>query len=62
MQVKTIAECSVDSAILLTSIKVPFSIKTLVLSIFDWPLKTDFTVILMENPWFLSDFRESFRF
>ena len=32
------------SAILLTSIKLSFSIKTLVLSIFKWPLKTGFTV------------------
>ena len=33
------------SAILLTFIKLPFAIKTLVLSIFEWPLKTGFTVI-----------------
>ena len=32
------------SAILSTSIKLPFSIKILVLSIFKWPLKTCFTV------------------
>ena len=32
------------SAILSTCIKVPFSIKTLILSIFKWPLKTGFTV------------------
>ena len=32
------------SAILLTCIKLPFSIKTLFLSIFKWPLKTGFTV------------------
>ena len=32
------------SAILLTFIKLPFSIKTVVLSIFKWPLKTGFTV------------------
>ena len=32
------------SAILLTFIKQPFSIKTFVLSIFKWPLKTGFTV------------------
>ena len=32
------------SAILSASIKLPFSIKTLVLSIFKWPLKTGFTV------------------
>ena len=32
------------SAILSTYIKLPFSIKTLLLSIFKWPLKTGFTV------------------
>ena len=32
------------SAILLTFIKVPFVFKTLVLSIFEWPLKIGFTV------------------
>ena len=32
------------SAINLTCIKLPFSIKTLFLSIFKWPLKTGFTV------------------
>ena len=32
------------SAILLTFIKLPFVIKTFVLSIFEWPLKTGFTV------------------
>ena len=32
------------SAILSTFIKLPFSIKTCVLSIFKWPLKTGFTV------------------
>ena len=31
--------------IFLTSIKLPFSIKTLVLYIFKWPLKTGFTCI-----------------
>ena len=34
------------SAILLTFIKLPFAIKTFVLSIYDWPLKTGFTVIV----------------
>ena len=33
------------SAILSTFIKLPFAIKTFVLSIFEWPLKTGFTVI-----------------
>ena len=33
------------SAILSTFILLPFSIKTFVLSIFQWPLKTGFTVI-----------------
>ena len=32
------------SAILLTFIKLPFAIKTFVLSIFEWPLKTEFIV------------------
>ena len=32
------------STILLTFIKLPFVIKILVLSIFEWPLKTGFTV------------------
>ena len=32
------------SAILLTCIKLPFVSKTLVLSTFEWPLKTGFTV------------------
>ena len=34
------------SAILSTFIKLPFAIKTFVLSVFEWPLKTGFTVIL----------------
>ena len=33
------------SAILSTFIKLPFAIKTFVLSIFEWPLQTGFTVI-----------------
>ena len=33
------------SAILLTFIKLPFAIKTYVLSIFEWPLKTGFAVV-----------------
>ena len=45
MQVNSIAECSREhSAILLTCIKLPFAFKTFVLSIFEWPLKTGFTV------------------
>ena len=32
------------SAILLTFIKLPFVIKTFVVSIFEWPYKTGFTV------------------
>ena len=48
MLVKSNAECSVEhSAILLTCIKlhfVPHGFKTFVLSIFEWPLKTGFTV------------------
>ena len=39
------------SAILSTFIKLPFSIKTFVLSIFEWPLKTGFTVDVSQlNP------------
>ena len=44
MQVKSIAECFEHSAILLTFIKLPFVFKTFDLSMFDWPLKTGFTV------------------
>ena len=47
MQVKRIAECSLQrehSAILSTFIKLPFVIKTYVLSIFEWPFYTGFTV------------------
>ena len=33
------------SAILSTFIKLPFVFKTIVLSIFEWPLKTGFTVV-----------------
>ena len=33
------------SAILLTIIKLPFVIKIYVLSVFEWPLKTGFTVL-----------------
>ena len=42
MQVKSIE--GEQSAILSTFIKLPFSIKTFVLSICKWPLKTVFTV------------------
>ena len=42
MQVKSIAECS--KGILLTFIKLPFVIKIFVLSIFEWPFYTGFTV------------------
>ena len=46
MQVKSIAECPKGSILetLSTFIKLPFSIKTFVLSIFKWPPKTGFTV------------------
>ena len=37
------------SAILQTFIKLPFSIKTFILSIFKWPLKTGFTVLHIYN-------------
>ena len=42
MQVKSIAECE-HSAILSTFTKLPFVIKIVALSIFEWPLKTGFT-------------------
>ena len=46
MQGKSIADCSLEhSAILSTFIKLPFAIKICVLSIFEWPLKTGFTVV-----------------
>ena len=35
-----------QSAIHLTFIKLPFVIKTFVLTVFEWPLKTGFTVTL----------------
>ena len=35
------------SAILSTCIKLPYVIKVFVLSIFEWPLKTGFTVIIL---------------
>ena len=47
MQVKSIAEF----AILSTFIKLPFAIKTFVLSIFEWPLKTGFTVEQKRGYW-----------
>ena len=37
------------SAILLTFIKLPFIIKTFVLSIFEWLLKTGFIVVVKSN-------------
>ena len=45
MQIKSIA----DIAILSTFIKLPFSIKTFVLSIFKQPLKTGFTAPYMKS-------------
>ena len=45
MQVKSIAECSEHSATLSTFIKLPFVIKIFVLSIFEWPFYTGFTVV-----------------
>ena len=46
MQVKSIAECSKDSAILLTFIKLPVVIKIFVLSIFEWLFYTGLTVLI----------------
>ena len=45
MQAKSIAE---HSAILSTFIKLPFVFKSIVLSIFEWPLRTGFTVVLFQ--------------
>ena len=47
IQVKGITECSKHSAILSTFIKLPYSIKTFVLSILKWSLKTGFTVCVL---------------
>ena len=46
MQVKSIAECSKreHSAILSTSIKLSSAFKAFISPIFEWPLKTGFTV------------------
>ena len=45
MQVKVLQNSPREhSAILLTFIKLPYVLKTFVLSVFEWPLKTDFTV------------------
>ena len=44
MQVNCIAECQGHSAILLPFIKLQFAIKIFVLSIFEWPFYTGFTV------------------
>ena len=47
MQVKVLQNAAVEhSAVLLTCIKVPPGFKTYVLSIFEWSLKTGFTVHL----------------
>ena len=50
MQVKSIAECSPleHSAILSTFIKLPFVIKIIVLSIFEWPFYKGFTVVIFD--------------
>ena len=46
MQVKSIEECSCveHSAILSTFIELPFVIKIFVLSVFEWPFYTGFTL------------------
>ena len=49
MQVKSIAECSEHSAILSIFIRLPFVIKNLVLSIFEWPFYTGFTVLYVRK-------------
>ena len=45
---KSIAECSM----LLTFIKLPFVVKTFVLSIYEWPFYTGFTVPPYLKGWF----------
>ena len=57
MQVKSIAGVLQYSAILSTFIKLLFVLKVIVLSIFEWPLKTGFTVLLNQailEHWFVS--------
>ena len=54
MLVKSIAEWE-HSAILSTFIKLPFIIKIFVLSIFEWPFYTGFTVIKILNICDLTD-------
>ena len=50
MQVESIAECSTEHSVILTTfIKLPFVIKIFVLSILEWPLKTGFTVFKIES-------------
>ena len=49
MSVKSIAECSKHSAILSTFIKLPIVIKIFILSIFEWPFYTCFTVFTSVN-------------
>ena len=47
MQVKNIVECSKG-----TFIKLPFAIKTFVLSIYEWLFCTDFSVFwIMQSSW-----------
>ena len=41
--------CKVNYAILLTFIKLPFVIKIFVLSFFEWPFYTGFTVLINEK-------------
>ena len=56
MQVKSIAECShgvlEHTAVLMTCTKLPHGFKTFILSIFEWLLKTGFTVLSeCQNDW-----------
>ena len=52
MQVKSIAECSKEHSIIpLTFIKLQFSIKTIILSIFKCSLMTGFTVFSNSSVW-----------
>ena len=51
MQVKSIAECSNGSILqyFQPSIKLPFVIKIFILSIFEWPFYTGFTVLYVRS-------------
>ena len=54
MQIKSIAECSLWAFCnILTFIKLPFVVKIFVLSMFEWPFYTGFTVEYQFNNWMI---------